>query len=73
MLFRSVERHISHKEEDDLKDYINQVAEWLNITGEETNTFQVDAATPLLQYLIHKELRNRFPNIWTLSGNNEVY
>lgn len=64
---------ISYKEEDDLRDYINQVAKWLNTSSEETSSYKINAANPILQYLVHKELRNRFPNIWTLSGNNEVY
>ncbi|KAL6437322.1 hypothetical protein ACFW04_005079 [Cataglyphis niger] len=72
VLFRNVERSISYKEEDILKDYINQVSEWLNKASDETSSFKIDTSTPILQYLMHKELRNRFPNVWTFSGNNMV-
>lgn len=73
VLFRNVERSISYKEEDNLKDYINQVSEWLNTASDETSSFKINTPTPILQYLTHKELRNRFPNVWTFSGNNMVY
>lgn len=72
MLFRNVERSISYKEEDILKDYIHQVSEWLNRASDETSSFKIDTSTPILQYLMHKELRNRFRNVWTFSGNNMV-
>ncbi|XP_014481530.1 PREDICTED: poly(A)-specific ribonuclease PARN-like domain-containing protein 1 [Dinoponera quadriceps] len=71
-LCRNIEQHLSSKEEDDLKDYINEVAQWLNTAGEETSSFKINTCTPSLQYLIHKELRRRFPHIWTLSGNNSI-
>lgn len=73
VLFRNVERSISYKEEDSLKDYINKVSEWLNTASEETSSFKIDTPTPILQYLVHKELRHHFPNVWTFSGNNMVY
>lgn len=72
VLFRSVERSTSYKEEDSLKDYISQVSEWLSTASDETSSLKIDTPTPILQYLTHKELRNRFPNVWTLSGNNMV-
>lgn len=73
VLFRNVERSMSYREEDSLKDYINQVSEWLNTASNETNSLKIDTPTPILQYLTHKELRNRFPNVWTFSGNNMVH
>lgn len=73
VLFRNVERSISYREEDCLKDYINQVSEWLNTASDETSSLKVDTPTPILQYVTHKELRNRFPNVWTFSGNNMVH
>ncbi|EFN64967.1 Poly(A)-specific ribonuclease PARN-like domain-containing protein 1 [Camponotus floridanus] len=72
VLFHNVERSMSYREEDSLKDYINQVFEWLNTASDETNSLKIDTPTPILQYLTHKELRNRFPNVWTFSGNNMV-
>lgn len=72
VLFRRVERSISYKEEDTLKDYISQVSEWLNTTSDETNSFKINTPTPILQYLMHKELRKCFPNVWTFSGNNMI-
>ncbi|GAB1859301.1 Poly(A)-specific ribonuclease PARN-like domain-containing protein 1 [Camponotus japonicus] len=72
VLFRNVERSISYREEDCLKDYINQVSEWLNTASDETSSLKIDTPTPILQYVTHKELRNRFPNVWTFSGDNMV-
>lgn len=70
-LIRNVERRVSYREEDDIKDYKNRVAEWLN-NSEDSVSFQINNISPLLQYLLHKELRAHFVNIWTLSSNNSI-
>lgn len=71
-LLDNVEQSMSYMEEEDFKDKITQVLEWVNTASDETDSFKVETATPTLQYLMHKELRNRFPNVWTFSGNNMV-
>ncbi|XP_012540799.1 pre-piRNA 3'-exonuclease trimmer isoform X2 [Monomorium pharaonis] len=72
MLLENVEQSISYKEEDDFKDTLTQVFQWLNNASDRTNSFKIESLTPTLQYFMHKELRKRFPNIWTLSGDNMV-
>jgi len=71
-LFYNVEQSISYKEEEDFKDTIVQIFEWLKTASDETDSFKIESPTPTLQYYMHKELRERFPNIWTFSGNNMV-
>lgn len=72
MLLYNVEQSMSYMEEEDFKDKITQVLEWLNTASDEIDSFKVETLTPTFQYLMHKELRNRFPNVWTFSGNNMV-
>lgn len=61
-----------YKEIDDLNDYIVQIKKWLDTASDETSSFKINTSRPILQYFMHKELRNRFSNVWTLSGNNMV-
>ncbi|XP_024876104.1 pre-piRNA 3'-exonuclease trimmer-like [Temnothorax curvispinosus] len=70
-LFDNVEQSLSYGEEKDFKDVIVQIYEWLKTAGE-TDSFKIESPTPTLQYYMHKELRRRFPNVWTYSGNNMV-
>lgn len=67
-----MEQSLSYKEEDDFNDTVIQIFEWLKTASDETDSFKVESLTPTLQYFMHKELRKRFPNIWTFSGNNMV-
>jgi len=72
VFFRNAERNISFRQDYNThKDNINRVIEWLNKDTDDSS-FDIDTDTPFLQYLMHKELRNRYPNVWTLSGNNSV-
>ncbi|XP_011631295.1 pre-piRNA 3'-exonuclease trimmer-like isoform X2 [Pogonomyrmex barbatus] len=71
-LFNSVEQSISYVEEEDFKDKVIQINEWLNNAKNETDSFKIDSPTPTLQYYMHKELRRYFSNIWTYSGNNVI-
>jgi len=67
-----VEQSLSYKEEDDFKNAIIQIFEWLKTASNEVDSIKVESPTPTLQYFMHKELRKRFSNIWTFSGNNVV-
>lgn len=71
-LLHNIEQSISYEEEDNFKDAITQTYEWLNTASDEMDSFKIKSSTPTLQYFLHKELRKRFSNIWTLSGNNMV-
>ncbi|XP_018346792.1 PREDICTED: poly(A)-specific ribonuclease PARN-like domain-containing protein 1 isoform X1 [Trachymyrmex septentrionalis] len=71
-LFNNVEQSISYKEEDDVKNAVTQIFEWLKTTSDEVDSIKVESPTPTLQYFMHKELRKRFSNIWTFSGNNVI-
>jgi len=71
-LFHNAERNISFRQDYNThKDNINRVIEWLDKATNDSS-FNIDTDTPFLQYLTHKELRSRYPNVWTLSGNNSV-
>ncbi|KAG5325773.1 PNDC1 ribonuclease, partial [Pseudoatta argentina] len=71
-LFNNVEQSISYKEEDDFKNTVTQIFEWLKTASDEVDSIKVKSPTPTLQYFMHKELRKRFSNIWTFSGNNVI-
>ncbi|XP_018371191.1 PREDICTED: poly(A)-specific ribonuclease PARN-like domain-containing protein 1 isoform X1 [Trachymyrmex cornetzi] len=71
-LFNNVEQSISYKEEDDFKDAVIQIFEWLKTASDEVDSIKVESPTPTFQYFMHKELRKRFSNIWTFSGNNVI-
>lgn len=72
LLLHDIKQHISYKEEDDFRDYSNEIMNWLSTAGDETSSFKINISTPSFQYFMHKELRKRFSNVWTLSGNNSV-
>lgn len=71
-LHRDVEQSISYTEEEDFKDTVVQIFQWLNKADDKMDSFKIESPTPTLQYFMHKELRRRFPNIWTISGDNMV-
>ena len=63
--------HLTYDEEDDLKDCTNKVYEWLKSSPDQIS-YELETASPILQYMMHKELRTTFPNIWTVSGHKCV-
>ncbi|XP_018302367.1 poly(A)-specific ribonuclease PARN-like domain-containing protein 1 isoform X1 [Mycetomoellerius zeteki] len=71
-LFNNVMQSISYKEEDDFKTAVTQIFEWLKTASDGVGSIKVESSTPTLQYFMHKELRKRFSNIWTYSGNNVI-
>ncbi|XP_018394425.1 PREDICTED: poly(A)-specific ribonuclease PARN-like domain-containing protein 1 [Cyphomyrmex costatus] len=71
-LFNNVEQSISYKEEEDFRNTMTEIFTWLNTASDEVDSFKIESPTPTLQYFMHKELRKRFSNIWTFSGNNMV-
>ncbi|XP_011880452.1 PREDICTED: poly(A)-specific ribonuclease PARN-like domain-containing protein 1 [Vollenhovia emeryi] len=71
-LFQNVARSISYEEDDNFNDVVVKIIKWLSTASDETDSFKIESPTPKFQYFIHKELRKRFPNIWTFSENNTV-
>ncbi|XP_032672518.1 pre-piRNA 3'-exonuclease trimmer-like isoform X2 [Odontomachus brunneus] len=71
-LLYNIEQHISFKEKDELKYYINQISKWLSTTTDETSSFKINTSTPSFQYLMHKKLRKLFPCVWTCSGDKSI-
>ena len=69
---RHLERFISNKDSDALRESRNVVADWLRQLKEPYATIEIDADSPFLQYLMHKELRLQFPDIWTYPGKRKV-
>ncbi|XP_076754248.1 pre-piRNA 3'-exonuclease trimmer [Xylocopa sonorina] len=63
--------HLSYEEEDVFKDCKNKISEWLK---KDNNMVSIQVETPstVLQYMVHKGLRNNFKNIWTTSGHKTV-
>ncbi|KPJ06242.1 Poly(A)-specific ribonuclease PARN-like domain-containing protein 1 [Papilio machaon] len=61
------------EEEKELQYYSNKVSEWLH--SSEDGTMYIDVQNPIQRYLIHTELRQRFPNILTtdsLGNSNKI-
>ncbi|XP_043260056.1 pre-piRNA 3'-exonuclease trimmer-like [Colletes gigas] len=64
-------QHLTYQEEDIFKDCKNTVSKWLQTKPHEIS-FELKMISPTLQYMVHKELRNNFENIWTVSKHNAV-
>ncbi|XP_015602322.1 pre-piRNA 3'-exonuclease trimmer isoform X2 [Cephus cinctus] len=64
------EQFLSYKDENELKVHSFQIFEWLQTNPKDP--IVIHTSTPILQYLLQKELRNQFPNIWTYAGDRKV-
>ncbi|KAM3963083.1 pre-piRNA 3'-exonuclease trimmer [Aphomia sociella] len=72
-LFNNLSRMLEIEEEKEVQLYCSDVAKWLINSDEET--IYLDIKNPLLRYIIHNELRMRFPNVFTtdsLGNSNKV-
>lgn len=58
---------LSYEEEDDMKHCRSKISGWIK-KGPKEPSFKLDTSSPILQYLIQKELRTKFKNIWTTPG-----
>lgn len=58
-------------EEKELQNYCSQIAKWLCLN--ENGTIYLDVENPVLRYLVHNEIRSRFPNVLTTDslGNSK--
>lgn len=72
ILMRDLERLLCNRDADDLKNSRNVVADWLRQKTEPSDILEIDADSQFLQYLMQKELRNQFPDIWTYPGKYRV-
>ncbi|XP_078035715.1 pre-piRNA 3'-exonuclease trimmer isoform X2 [Augochlora pura] len=63
--------HLSYHELDIFCNCRNKIKEWL-LTAPHEISIEIKTVTPILQYIVHKELRNHFKNIWTISGHKSV-
>jgi hypothetical protein len=75
-LFRNLERTISLDDEKSIQLVCSRVAEWAAsaVLGDVLELYDTDVCKgekPLV-YVVHKELRQRFPNIWTFPASGLV-
>ncbi|XP_043507730.1 pre-piRNA 3'-exonuclease trimmer-like isoform X2 [Frieseomelitta varia] len=61
--------HLSFEEEVELNEYKNQLSEWM--ARSEQTTLKLPVINPVLQYILHKDLRNNY-NIWTISDTKSM-
>lgn len=63
--------HLTYEEEDMFKDCKTKVFKWL--TNKQNQTpFQLEATSPILKYMLQKEIRSSFKNVWTTAGYKNV-
>ncbi len=67
-LSRATERNLSFRDEDRIRDICSEVAQWLQEQSDEDKTFDCGAIS---SYVLHQEIRIRFPNLWSFSGNKD--
>ncbi|XP_051156034.1 pre-piRNA 3'-exonuclease trimmer-like [Leptopilina boulardi] len=72
ILMQNLERLLCNRDADELKNSRNVVADWLIQKIEPPAVLEIVSESQFLQYLMEKELRNQFPDIWTYSGKKTV-
>lgn len=55
----------------DVEDKVNSVHDWLNSESHK-DTLELDVTSPLMEYLLHRDIRIRFNKVWTKTGINQV-
>ncbi|OAD62005.1 Poly(A)-specific ribonuclease PARN-like domain-containing protein 1 [Eufriesea mexicana] len=63
--------YLSHEEDIIFKDCISKISEWLSSKSEQT-TLKLQVDSPILQYIVHKYIRNKYNNLWTLSDHMSI-
>ncbi|KAK9302513.1 hypothetical protein QLX08_005504 [Tetragonisca angustula] len=63
-------KHLLFEEEMELNEYRNQISEWM--ARSEQTTLKLPVTNPTLQYILHKDLRNNYNNIWTVSDTKSM-
>lgn len=73
ILFNNLTRALELDEEKEVQQYCSEVAKWLINSSEET--MYLDVQNPVLRYIVHNELRIRFPDVLTtdsLGNSNKI-
>ncbi|CAG9783910.1 unnamed protein product [Diatraea saccharalis] len=72
-LFQNLTHTLDIDDEKLLQTYCSDVSKWLTTSDEDT--MYIDVKSSVLRYLVHNEVRNRFPNVLTtdsLGNSNKV-
>lgn len=72
ILMQNLERLLCNRDADDLRNSRNTVADWLIKKTEPFDALDITSESQFLQYLMQKEFRNQFQDIWTYSGKKKV-
>lgn len=62
--------HLTYEEENEFIDYKTKISEWIANNNEET--LKVETSNPILQYLIHKDIRHNYKSTWSISDDKSV-
>ncbi|KOX76046.1 Poly(A)-specific ribonuclease PARN-like domain-containing protein 1 [Melipona quadrifasciata] len=66
----NIVEHLLFEEEIELNECKNQISKWM--ARSEDLTLKLQVTNPTLQYILHKDLRNNYNNIWTASDNKSI-
>ncbi|XP_073943736.1 pre-piRNA 3'-exonuclease trimmer-like isoform X2 [Choristoneura fumiferana] len=72
-MFKNLTRMLDMDEEKLLQHYCSEVSKWL--ASKEEDTMYIDIDSPVLRYVVHNEIRLRFPEVLTtdsLGNSNKV-
>lgn len=62
---------LSYDEEENFKECKSKVCEWISNKSENA-PLKLETITPMVQYVLHKDLRNNYNDIWTTSDCKSV-
>ncbi|XP_075969833.1 pre-piRNA 3'-exonuclease trimmer-like isoform X2 [Anticarsia gemmatalis] len=70
-LFNNLSRMTDMHDEKQVQEYCSRVSKWLTLTAEER--MYLDVENPVMRYIVHNEVRTRFPNVLTTDslGNSQ--
>lgn len=63
--------HLTYEEENEFIDYKTKISEWI-ANNKSEQTLKIQTSNPILQYLIHKDIRYNYKNIWSISDHKSV-
>ncbi|KAK1120281.1 hypothetical protein K0M31_012641 [Melipona bicolor] len=66
----NIVEHLLFEEEIELNECKNQISKWM--ARSEDIKLKLQVTNPTLQYILHKDLRNNYNNIWTTSDNKSI-
>ena len=62
---------LSYDEEENFKECKSKVCEWIS-SKLENASLKLEVITPMVQYVLHKDLRNNYNNIWTTTDYKSI-